>query len=227
MRRGSEESPTEGERKADSSFFRVVLGSADTTMDACLAALISELMDDSGDEREREFISSSSIEEMDGLACCRPVDLFVLVLNNLREGSLTVLDRMRALKEKHRTHILGLAGSYPPPHSASSFRVAALEAGADAFLPLPPSIDEFRDHVCRLLGFKPAPRIAPRAAVGTVHRVEPSVRSGHLEYPAEGYSLRWDGRGLQVRATDHHAGTLRLRWEDLMALAKIARGERS
>jgi hypothetical protein len=46
-----------------------------------------------------------------------------------------------------------------------------------------------------------------------------SGQSGSKEYPSEGYLVKWDGEGLEIEVIDYHAGTLRLGWKEVMALA--------
>ncbi len=54
------------------------------------------------------------------------------------------------------------------------------------------------------------------------NEIEPS---GTIQYPAEGFSIRWSRRGLEVQATDYHATRLRLSWSALLELASRAIAE--
>ncbi len=49
--------------------------------------------------------------------------------------------------------------------------------------------------------------------------------SNTLDFPREGYELRWDADGLLVRATDYHAGELKLPWKLLLELARKAEAQ--
>jgi hypothetical protein len=52
--------------------------------------------------------------------------------------------------------------------------------------------------------------------------MEPIQREGTIEYLEEGFLLKWDARELCIMVTDYHAGSLRLSWKDLLALARVA-----
>ena len=47
-------------------------------------------------------------------------------------------------------------------------------------------------------------------------------RRGQIEYSEQGFIVHWDETGLQIQVTDYHAGSLRLFWKDILALARIA-----
>ena len=47
--------------------------------------------------------------------------------------------------------------------------------------------------------------------------------SGQLEYPREGFVIRWDPRGLTIEVVDYHSEVLHLSWEMLQDLARRAR----
>ena len=44
--------------------------------------------------------------------------------------------------------------------------------------------------------------------------------SGKIEYPTQGYVLRWGERGVEIETTEYHATRLQITWEELCALAK-------
>lgn len=46
-----------------------------------------------------------------------------------------------------------------------------------------------------------------------------------LDFPREGYELRADPDGLLIRATDYHAGELKLPWALLLDLARKAQAQ--
>ncbi len=52
--------------------------------------------------------------------------------------------------------------------------------------------------------------------------IEPS---GTIQHPAEGFSIRWSRRGLEIQVTDYHATRLRLSWSSLLELASRAIAE--
>ena len=45
-------------------------------------------------------------------------------------------------------------------------------------------------------------------------------KTGSMDFPTEGYCVKWDQSGLQIEATDYHAGTLNLPWAYIMKLAE-------
>ena len=45
-------------------------------------------------------------------------------------------------------------------------------------------------------------------------------KTGSIDLPREGYCIKWDEGGLQIEATDYHAGTLNLSWTDILTLAE-------
>jgi len=49
-----------------------------------------------------------------------------------------------------------------------------------------------------------------------------SERSGRIDYVPEGYRLTWSETGLQIEATDYHAGKLNFTWEQIFDLAERA-----
>lgn len=46
-----------------------------------------------------------------------------------------------------------------------------------------------------------------------------------LDFPREGYELRADADGLLIRATDYHAGELKVPWKLLLELARKAEAQ--
>ncbi len=53
----------------------------------------------------------------------------------------------------------------------------------------------------------------------------PSPTPATLDFPREGYELRCDPDGLLIRATDYHAGELKLPWKLLLELARKAEAQ--
>lgn len=49
---------------------------------------------------------------------------------------------------------------------------------------------------------------------------KPKPKHGALEFKAEGYLIRWGGRGLEIQVTEYHATRLLLTWDQLFELAR-------
>ena len=50
-------------------------------------------------------------------------------------------------------------------------------------------------------------------------------QSGEIHCAREGYCVSWSRQGLEIRATDYHAGVLQLPWAALFELASTALGD--
>ncbi len=46
--------------------------------------------------------------------------------------------------------------------------------------------------------------------------------AGQLDFLAEGYRIGWSDRGLEIRTTDYHAGTLIVPWKLILDLARAS-----
>jgi len=51
--------------------------------------------------------------------------------------------------------------------------------------------------------------------------------SGEIEYPGEGFTLRWNPDGLEIHVTEYHAEVLTVPWSTLLELARKAKGQAS
>jgi DNA-binding response OmpR family regulator len=198
--------------------FRLVVGNTDIHIDEVIVHAVGDAIQESGRGPDVECVSCPTMEAIESHARRHSIDLFVIVLNSLTDCTVnTVLRRIRAFKVTHRKPILALAGFHPPSHSPSSFRAAALEAGVDAFLWFPFSLDELK-HKVECLFTQNGEATEPTEAT--------TVRRGQIDYPTEGFELRWDAEALHIQVTDYEAGTLSITWDDILSLARIARGGR-
>lgn len=57
--------------------------------------------------------------------------------------------------------------------------------------------------------------------------VRKSEKYGSVEFPKEGYLVKWSPTGLQIEVTDYHAGTLKLSWKRIVELSEKALPKKS
>src|SRR5207245_940114 len=89
----------------------------------------------------------------------QPVDLFVIVLNNIITDAQAlfpdtfrfdqVVQIISCLKKKYRKPVIALAGGWPKENK--SYIAEVIEAGADQFFGLPPDPDAFIEAVRKCL----------------------------------------------------------------------------
>lgn len=145
MRQDGESVAADRAWEGDPVYFRVLIGNTDADIDETIAEVVGEAIEQEVGGRDLEFVCCPSLRDVESLARRQPVELFVVVLNNLLDcGVATVLRRLQELKAAHRKPIVALAGFNASSMSRADFRDAALQAGADAFFWLPFSAEELR-----------------------------------------------------------------------------------
>ena len=116
MRQDGEPVAADRTWEGDPVYFRVLIGNTDADIDETIADVIGEAIEQETEGRDLEFVCCPSLRDVESLARRQPVDLFVVVLNNLLDcGVGTVLRRLQELKAAHRKPIV----AWPPPTPSS------------------------------------------------------------------------------------------------------------